>query len=55
VVEPKQLVFILARQFASNLATPRGITDEQGGLKIICSLNSRTSKNASRGVTGAGG
>jgi PAS domain-containing protein len=32
VVEQKHLVFILARQFASNLATPMGITDEQGRL-----------------------
>lgn len=32
VAEQKKLVLILARQFASNLATPMGITDEQGRL-----------------------
>lgn len=30
--EQKHLVLILAREFASNLATPMGITDEQGRL-----------------------
>jgi PAS domain-containing protein len=32
VREQKHLVLILAREFASNLATPMGITDEQGRL-----------------------
>jgi PAS domain S-box-containing protein len=32
VAEQKHLVLILAREFASNLATPMGITDEQGQL-----------------------
>jgi PAS domain S-box-containing protein len=32
VAEQKHLVLILAREFASNLATPMGITDEQGRL-----------------------
>jgi PAS domain S-box-containing protein len=32
LAEQKHLVLILAREFASNLATPMGITDEQGRL-----------------------
>ena len=32
VAQQKHLVLILAREFASNLATPMGITDEQGRL-----------------------
>ena len=32
MAEQKHLVLILAREFASNLATPMGITDEQGRL-----------------------
>jgi PAS domain S-box-containing protein len=32
VADQKHLVLILAREFASNLATPMGITDEQGRL-----------------------
>jgi PAS domain-containing protein len=32
VAEQKHLVLILAREFASNLATPTAITDEQGRL-----------------------
>ena len=32
MAEQKKLVLILARQFASNLATPMGITDELGRL-----------------------
>lgn len=32
MAQQKHLVLILAREFASNLATPMGITDEQGRL-----------------------